>query len=151
MMLYSQSDTIDYLIRVLDTCTNVQIKSSIIESFSYLNSDNFDKVFSNYKNTIRTQDYGMFFGSLSKIVNKQEFLINYWIKSGEENFQIDEIRFKILKSICVNVYKTELIDKIINYLEQICSSKNQFVLGKIIEMLETNKIISNTINSHTHI
>ena len=145
MMLNSQSVVIDKFIEMLSFCTNVQIVSNIIESFSYLDSTNFDKVFLNYKNLLRSQDYGIFFSSVSKIKEKQEFLINYWIESNDEISQIEEIRFKILKNMCVNIYQSNLIDKLIQHIKIIYLQKYQIIFDKITDILETNKIISNTI------
>jgi aminopeptidase N len=143
-----QFDTINQFMVILDICTNVQIISNIIESFSYLNSDNFDYIFSNYKNIIRSQDYRIFFNSISKIKEKQEFIIDYWIEFNEQISQIEETRFQIFKTICGNIYETELIDKTIKYIKLTYLPINQFVFDKIIDILETNKIVSKQIKEN---
>lgn len=147
MMFNSQKEIIDDYIKILITTTNVQITTSIIESFCYLNSENFQKIFSNYKNIIKTQDYDLFFCSISKIKEKQELIIDYWIEFKEQISEIDEIKFKILKCICKNIYQNDLIDKLLIYLKKIYKTKYQFIFDKIISILETNKIILDNLDN----
>ena len=140
---YFQNEQINNVLDLLKKTSNPNISSNIIESFSMLNNNNFDLVFSDYKNLIKSQDYDLFFRSISRINSKQEHIIDYWIRCYVEISNIPEIQFKILKNISLNIFKPNLIDKIIVKINSIYSSKYRLIFGKIIDILKTNKIITN--------
>lgn len=140
-MKYFQSIEFDNLITILKTTFNRQIISNIIGSFQFIDDENFITVFDNYKQWIKSQDYALFFSSISKIKSKQEFIIDYWIKLRDEISTIDEITFKILKNISKHIYDYSLIEKILNYLQIIENKSNIIIIGKIKDILEGNKII----------
>ena len=139
---YFQNEQINQILDLLKKTSNPNISSNIIESFSMLNNKNFDLIFNDYKNLIKSQDYSLFFWSISRITSKQEFVIDYWINNYAEISNIPEIQFKILKKISFNIYKSNLIDKIIGKINTIYSSKYRLIFGKIIDILQTNKIVS---------
>lgn len=143
VMKYFQKSEFDYLINLLKKTFNTQIINNIIKSFEFLNDKNFDIIFSKYNTLIKSQDYELFFSTLSKIKSKQEFLINYWIQSRNEISSIDEITFKILKSISKNIFNLELINKILNLIQTIENKSNQIIINKIKDILQTNKIMIN--------
>ena len=138
---YYQLTEFDNLISILKTTFNRQIISNIIESFEFVNDKNFYILFNNYKQWIKSQDYSLFFSSISKIKSKQELIIDYWIKSRNEITTIDEITFKILVNISKNIYELSLIDKILNYLQTIENKSTKISIGKIKNILKTNKVI----------
>lgn len=139
---YFQSLELDNLISILKTTFNRQIISNIIESFEFIDNDEkFFYIFGSHKQWIKSQDYSLFFSSIGKIKSKQEFIIDYWIKSRNEISMIDEITFKILKNVSKNIYVLVLIDKILNYLQTIENKSNKIIVGKIKDILEGNKII----------
>lgn len=142
---YYQNEELYYLIQILQNCSNVQIITNLIESFQYLNEQSFDKIFYNYKNLIKSQNYLLFFFSIGKIQNKQEFLIDYWVKNQKEISLNDETRYKILKNIISNIYNIDRIDKITKIINENYSIKYKLIFGKIINILETNKIIADNI------
>ena len=148
IMKYFQNEEITNILNILSKCDNVVIIDNIIISFRYLNEENFNNVFNNYSKLIKSQDYSLFFSSISKIVLKQEFIIDYWIKNNNKISTIDEIKFKILKNISKNIYNLKLIDKIINLLQQIVNDKNKLIINNIKDILTTNKIIIQTINEY---
>ena len=141
IMKYYQDTEFNKLLNILRTCDNSEIINRIIESFSYLNDKNFNIIFNNYSQLIKSQDYSLFFQSISKIVSKQEFLINYWFTNRNIISTIDEITFKILLGISKNIYNSKLIDKILNHIELILNDKNKLVISKIKDILIANKII----------
>lgn len=139
---YFQSTELDNLISILKTTFNRQIILNIIGSFEFIDdNEKFFYVFGSYKQWIKSQDYSLFFLSIGKIKSKQEFIINYWIKSRDEISTIDEITFKILKNVSKNIYDLTLVDKILNYLQTIENKLNKIIVGKIKDILEGNKII----------
>jgi len=148
IMKYFQNEEIKNILNILTECDNVVIIDNIIASFRYLNEENFNNVFNNYSKLIKSQDYSLFFSSISKIVFKQEFIIDYWIKNNDQISTIDEIKFKILKNISKNIYNQKLIDKIINLLQQIVNDENKLIINNIKDILTTNKIIIPTINEY---
>lgn len=147
-MKYYQSTEFDNLILILKTSFNTQIITNIIESFEFLNDVNFDIIFENYKQLIKSQDYGLFFSSISKIKSKQLFIINYWINSRDQISSIDEITFKILKNISKNIFDIKLIEKILKYLQIIENTTNKIIICKIQDILGTNKLLINMLCDH---
>jgi tricorn protease interacting factor F2/3 len=141
IMKYYQDTEFNNLLNLLKTCSNIQIIDNIISSFMYLNDNNFNFIFKNYTQIIKSQDYSLLFSSMSKILHKQEYIINYWINNRNDISTIDEITFKILKNISNNIFNFKLIDNLINYLQSIYSDKNKLIIDKIIDILHTNKII----------
>lgn len=137
-MKYFQSTEFDNIITILKTTFNRQIISNIIESLQFIDDKNFITVFGSYKQLIKSQDYSLFFSSISKIKSKQEFIIDYWIKSRDEISTINEITFKILKNVSKHIFDYSLIEKILNYLQTI---ENKIIIEKIKDILEGNKII----------
>ena len=148
IMKYYQDTEFNYLLNILKTCSNTQIIDNIIGSFLYLNDNNFNIVFNNYSQLIKSQDYHLFFSSISKIVSKQEFIIDYWIYYRYKISSIDEITFNILKNISKNIFDLRLIKKILNYLKLILDNKNKLIIDKIKDILTTNKIIILNIKKH---
>jgi tricorn protease interacting factor F2/3 len=146
IMKYLQNEKINEILDFLKKTSNPNIVSNIIESFSMLDDNNFDLVFSNYKNLIKSQDFDLFFFSIGKITSKQEFIIDYWFNNRAVISNIPEIQFKILKKISLNIYKINLIDKLVERINGIYLNKYRLVLGKIIDILETNKIVANNFN-----
>lgn len=140
-MKYFQSTEFGNLISILKTTFNRQIISNIIGTFQFIDDKNFITVFSSYKQWIKSQDYSLFFSSISKIKSKQEYIIDYWIKSRNEISTIDEITFGILKNISKHIFDYSLIEKILNYLQIIENKSNIIIIGKIKDILEGNKII----------
>lgn len=141
---YYQKEKLGKILDILSHTTNPNIISNIIESFSMLDDASFVLVFSNYIPMIKSQDYGLFFGSISKIITKQEFIIDYWIQFKQNISTFQETQLKILKKISSNIYDTKLIDKILNHMNQNPKYKEyEIIFYKIIDILETNKIITN--------
>lgn len=140
-MKYFQSTEFDNLISILKTTFNRQIISNIIGSFQFIDDKNFITIFGSYKQLIKSQDYSLFFSSISKIKSKQEFIIDYWIKSRNEISTINEITFKILKNVSNHIFDYSLMEKILNYLQTIENKSNKIIIGKIKDILEGNKII----------
>jgi hypothetical protein len=143
---YHQDEQLDNLLGILSETTDPNIISNIIESFSMLNDKNFDIIISKYKQLIKSQDYDLFFWSISKICSKQKFIINYWIKERDNLSTNHEIQYKILKKISLNIYNLNLIDYLLNYVNSIYSIKYKLVFGKIIDVLNYNKITSKNFN-----
>jgi tricorn protease interacting factor F2/3 len=141
VMKYFQSTEFDNIIRILKTTFNTQIITNIIGSFEFLNIKNFDIIFKNYKQLIKSQNYNLFFSSISKIKSKQEFIIDYLIHSRDEISSITEITFKIFKNVSKNIFDFILIDLILNYLQIIENKSNKIIIDKIKDILQTNKII----------
>ena len=98
-----------------------------------------------YNHIIKSQDYELFFWSISKICSKQDFLINYWINKREQITHIQKIQYKILKKISLNIYNINLINKIIKYIESIYFNKHKLILDKILDILKNNKITYNNL------
>lgn len=138
---YYQLTEFDNLISILKTTFNRQIISNIIESFEFVNDKNFTILFNNYKQLIKSQDFSLFFSSISKIKSKQEFIIDYWIKSRNEISTIDEITFKILVNISKNIYDSVLIEKILNYLQIIENKSNKIIIDKIKNIFKIHKLM----------
>lgn len=141
VMKYYQDIEFDNLINILNSTYNTQIINNIIESFAFLNDKNFNIIFNNFKQIIKIQDYGLFFSSISKIISKQEFIIEYWISSRNNISTINEILLKILKNISLNIFDLKLIEKILNYLILISDNSNIIMINKIKDILITNKIV----------
>lgn len=146
IMKYYQDMEFENLLNIFKSCSNVNIIDIMISSFSYLNDKNFKYIFNNYSTLIKSQDLPLFFSSISKIVSKQEFVVDYWILNRDKISSIEEITFKILKNISKNIYNYMLIEKILNYLNQIFMEKNKLVIDKIKDILITNKIAIKGIN-----
>jgi len=140
-MKYFQFTEFDNLISILKTTFNRQIISNIIESFQFVNNKNFITVFDSYKQWIKSQDYDLFFSSISKIKSKQEFIVDYLIKFKDEISTINEITFKILKNVSKYIFNFVLIEKILIYLQTIENKSNKIIISKIKDILEGNKII----------
>lgn len=141
VMKYYQDIEFDNLLNILNNCSNVNIIDILISSFLYLNDKNFDYIFNNYSQLIKSQDHPLFFSSISKIVSKQELVIDYWISNRDKISSIDEIQFKIIKNISKNIFDIQLIEKINNYLNQTYVEKNKLVIEKIKDILSSNKIV----------
>lgn len=146
IMKYYQDTQIKNILNILANTSNPSIYSSIIESFSMLSDNNFNVIFSNYKNLIKTQHYRIFFWSISKITSKQNFIIEYWMNCRNEISEIIDIQYDILKNIVSNIYESDLIHKISNYICKNYSSKYKFILNKIIDILNVNKLICDNFN-----
>ena len=140
-MKYYQDVEFDNLLYILKSCSNINIIDNLISSFSYLNDKNFDYIFNNYSQFIKSQDLPLFFSSISKNISKQEYIIDYWISYRDKISSIEEYTFKILKNISKNIYDIRLIEKITNYLNQIYVEKNKLIIEKIIDILSSNKIV----------
>ena len=134
------------ILKILIKSDNVNITNNIIKSFSYLNDKNFVILFKYYKKIIKSQDYVLFFNSISKIHNKQDFIIDYLIKHFNDISSIDEIKFKILKNIVLNIYDNNLINKLLEFIKKIYSNQNKLILNKITDIIKTNNIIFSTLN-----
>jgi len=139
---YYQDSEIDNILNILTTCNNALIIDTIIGCFSLLNDKNFDIIFKKYHNLIKSQDYSLFFNSISKVISKQEFIIDYWICYNSKISTINEITFKILLNISKNIYNLKLINKLLNYLEKNINNNNKLIVNKIKDILTTNKIVS---------
>jgi hypothetical protein len=140
-----QDDKINVILNLLKTNEEPEIITYILESFLMLNDNNFDIIFNNYKNYIKSQNYNLFFYSISKIKSKQEFLINDWF----DNYNINdnqESQLNILQKISSNIYKIELINNLLLKIKNIYSNKYKLTFDKIIDILNTNLIISKNIN-----
>lgn len=147
VMKYYQDTEFDNLKNILKNSQNANITSNIISSFSYLNDNNFEKIFSNYIHMIKSQDLALFFNSISKIKSKQNFLIDYWIKSRDKISSLEEINFKILKSISKNIFNFELKKKITDYLEENYFLNDSIIVNNIKDILKTNIIICNNLTN----
>ncbi len=148
IMKYYQDSEILNIIDILTNCNNTLIIDTIIGCLSFLNEKNFNIIFNKYPQLIKSQDYSLFFLSLSKIVSKQEFLIDYWIRNKNKISTIDEITFKILMNISKNIFNLKLIDKILNYLEQNLTDKNKLIGNKIKDILIANKIALSNVSKY---
>jgi hypothetical protein len=133
----------EHIINILKTCTNVHIITNIITSLSYLNDKNFYIIFNEFENIIKSQDYVLFFSSISKNIDKQEYIINYWINNSEKLNCPNEIKLKILQAIVYNTYNPILVNVLFDYIKLIYNNKNKLILDKIYDILESNIITYN--------
>ena len=151
ILKYYQNDKFDkgfdtefeHIINILKTCTNVHIITNIITSLSYLNDKNFYIIFNEFENIIKSQDYVLFFSSISKNIDKQEYIINYWINNSEKLNCPNEIKLKILQAIVYNTYNPILVNVLFDYIKLIYNNKNKLILDKIYDILESNIITYN--------
>ena len=68
---------------------------------------------------------------------------------GEFNYNINdnqESQLNILQKISSNIYKIELINNLLLKIKNIYSNKYKLTFDKIIDILNTNLIISKNIN-----
>jgi hypothetical protein len=142
ILKYYQNKEIHNLLNLYKNYENIQIRNSIIESFEFLNNTNFDKIFLNFKNIIKSQDYKLFFSSISKNVSNQTYIVDYWIKNSKTISKSDEIRYSILKSICINIFSNDLIDLVKKYINQHNLEQYHLIQVKIIDILENNFLIA---------
>lgn len=128
---YYQDTEFDNVIYILKNTFNTQIINNIISSFAFLNNENFNYVFSNYTQLIKSQDYLLFFSSISRIRSKQEYVVNYL--TDEKNLLPfgDEVKSNILKNISKNIFDVQLIKKLLNYIQFITEDKDKFNKNKL--------------------
>ena len=141
LMKYHQETQLNNILSIINTSEHVIYVNNAIESLCYLSDNNFNKVFKKYKSILKSQDYILFFGTISKITSKQNIIIDYWIKYHKTIISDIEIQFKILKIIISNIYNNILINKILDYININYSKSTNTIIKKIINILETNKII----------
>ena len=141
LMKYNQDEQIDNILSIIKNSKKITHINNAIESLHYLSDKNFDKVFQNYKSLLKSQDYIMFFSTISKITSKQTTIINYWIDSHHTILSDDEIQYKILKVMCYNIYNNNLINIILNYIDKNYLKTKNIIILKIKNILETNNII----------
>jgi hypothetical protein len=144
MMKYNQNNVLSSILEIIKKYNNNIIVSNAIESLSMLNDANFDYVFENYKNIIKSQELELFFSSIIKIISKQNFIVNYWMCSRDKISSNSDTQFEILKKMSIDIYDDTIGTNIINYiglLDSIDNKINLLLIGKIIDILQINKIV----------
>lgn len=146
VMKWYQDECIMDIIKIIKYCENSLVVLSAIKCLSMLNKKNFTIIFKKYKNIIKSQDYQIFFGSISKITCVQSFIINYWICNHTEISPNSSTQYKILKTISKCIYDSQNIKVILSWISKQKNS-NKLIFGQIKDILQTNKIVAKSVNN----
>ena len=125
---------------------NNYLINDIIESFQYFNELEIDKILLNFKSNIKSQDYSLFFSTLSKNKYYQKKILNYFFDNINNITSNKDHQLKILENIVVNIFNIELIKLITEWITK--NNKNNthdIIFNKINDILKTNLIIYNNL------